>query len=177
MSKACWLVILTLFVMTAGLAQAQNNDDSRSASLDADLAALKADVAALNTELFELEEDILYPASTQLAVFLSLDVGDQFQLDSIELSVDGRMANSHLYSQQERQALQKGGIQQLYLGNVSPGNHQITATLNGKGANDEYFRKQETFFVIKESEPERVELTIEASPASQSPQFSIKRWQ
>lgn len=169
MNKVCWFALLALLTAGSGLAQAE--------TLDEELSALKADVAKLNTALFELEENILYPANTQLAVFLSLDVKDYFQLDSIEISVDGLMASSHLYSPQEREALRQGGIQRLYLGNLAPGVHELTATLNGQGANGHYFRKQQHFSITKDGDAERVELAIQARPPSHDPQFTLKRWQ
>lgn len=169
MGKACWIGVLMVFALLCGKAQAE--------SLDEDLAALKADVAKLNAALFELEEDILYPANTQLAVFLSLEDTDLFQLDSVEVMVDGNMATSHLYTEQEREALKQGAIQRLYLGNLSPGEHQITATLNGKGVNDHYYRKQQRFTVTKEDDAERVELVISTQTPSHEPGFRLKQWQ
>lgn len=184
MSKACWIGVIAFGIFCFGSVQAADSNSSESASsaaasqsLNRDIDALKADVAELNTALYELEEDVLYPANTQLAVFLSFAAQDHFQLDSIELSVDGRMASSHLYSVQEREALKQGGIQRLYLGNLSPGEHKITATLNGKGANDQYFRKQQTFAVTKDDNAERVELIVQAPAPAYNPSFSIKQWQ
>lgn len=185
MTKACWVGSIVLWVFSAAFSQAvlaetsgeQVNGSPGDQTLSRELAELKADLAALNAELFALEEDILYPANTQLAVFLSLDAGNYFQLDSVELAIDGRMASSHLYTEQEREALKQGGIQRLYLGNLSPGEHKITATLNGKGVNDQYFRKQQTFTVNKDSDAERVELTVKAPAPAHDPQFAMKNWQ
>ncbi|MFE8069699.1 AraC family transcriptional regulator [Marinobacteraceae bacterium S3BR75-40.1] len=140
------------------------------------MAKLKEDVAALNQELFSLEEDILYPANTQIAVFLSVETGGYFALDSVELRVDGRMASSHLYSEQERKALEKGGIQRLYLGNLSSGDHSLTAVLNGQGVNDHYFRKERSFTVRKSNGAEKVELVIEAKEPTFEPSFELNRW-
>lgn len=167
MNKACWFGLLLL--LGPGLAQAD--------TLDKELSALKADVADLEAALLELEEDILYPKDTQLAVFLSLDVKDFFRLDAIELSVDGRQISSHIYSQQEHQALQRGGIQRLYLGQLSPGEYELTAVLDGKDANENYFRKQQTFSVVKEEDAARIELSLQAQASSDDLQFTMKRWQ
>ena len=102
-------------------------------SLDADIAQFKGQVADLNRDLFKLEEDILHPANTQLAVYLSVEAQNYFTLDSVELSIDGRSAVSHLYSEQERQALNKGGIQRLYVGNLAAGHspHYCNAEWSG----------------------------------------------
>ena len=49
-------------------------------SLDQEVQALKKEVLDLNRELFVLEEDLLFPANTQVAVFVSMDVGEFFAL-------------------------------------------------------------------------------------------------
>src|SRR5580698_2313090 len=43
-------------------------------SLDGDVQGLKKEVLDLNKDLFLLEEELLFPANTQVAVFVSLDV-------------------------------------------------------------------------------------------------------
>jgi hypothetical protein len=47
-------------------------------------------VVDLNRDLFVLEEELLFPANTQVAVFVSMDVGDFFALDSVSLKIDNR---------------------------------------------------------------------------------------
>lgn len=169
MNKACWFAILAVFVFGPGLAHGE--------TLDEELSALKADLAELNTALTALEEEILYPENTQLAVFLSVEGEEYFQLNSVELAVDDRPTSSYLYSEQEREALAQGGIQRLYLGNLTPGEHQITATFNAKGTDGRHYSKTEIFSISKEEDAERVELVVRAQAPSQDPQLSLKRWQ
>lgn len=149
---------------------------AQAASLDSDIAHFKQNVADLNRQLFQLEEDILHPANTQLAVYLSLDAKNYFVLDSVEVSIDGQTAASHLYSEQERQALKQGGIQRLYIGNLSAGPHKLTATLNGQGVNDHYFRKESTFSIHKTDDASQVELVVTAEAPSFEPKFKLKTW-
>ena len=86
--------------------------------LDSDIQALKKEVLDVNRELFLMEEDILYPESTQFTVFLSLDVGDFFDLDSVQLRIDDKIVTNYLYTHRELTALKKGGVQRLYQGNL-----------------------------------------------------------
>ncbi|MGQ7274743.1 AraC family transcriptional regulator [Marinobacter sp. V034] len=148
-----------------------------SDSLNSDIAELKGEVAALNHSLFELEEDILHPANTQVAVYLSFAAREYFVLDSVELSIDGHPAVSHLYTERERQALKQGGVQQLYLGNLSAGEHKIDAVFNGQGANDHYYRKDASFNVQKTGEKAQYELILDAKAPAFEPAFRIKEWE
>lgn len=147
------------------------------ATLDTEIERLKADVANLSQTLFELEEQVLYPADTQFAVYLSLANPEAFQLDSVELAVDGRPAVSHLYTDQERQALEQGGLQRLYLGNLATGEHTLSATFNGQAANDRYVRREASFTVRKGGGETRVELVLEARAPDFQPSFALREWQ
>ena len=61
-------------------------------SVDQDVQSLKKQLIDLNRDLFKLEEELLYPASTQVAVFVSVDVGTFFALDAVTLEIDDKEA-------------------------------------------------------------------------------------
>lgn len=164
MAFLTWIAILSL------------PQSSLAASLNEDIADLKSQVADLNSELFKLEEDILHPANTQIALYLSFTAKDFFVLDSIEMQIDGRMAVSHLYTEPEREALKQGGIQRIYVGNLSNGTHQLTATMNGQGVNSHYFRKEASFDIQKGNDSAQVELILVAEPPAREPSFKLKIW-
>ena len=105
---------------------------------------LKQSVVELNRDLFLLEEELLYPASTQVAVFVSLDVGEYFALDTVELQFDGKDATHYLYTPREVEALHRGGIQRLHLGNLKSGEHEITAFFTGIGPNGREYKRGAT---------------------------------
>jgi hypothetical protein len=46
--------------------------------LDQDVQTLKKEVLDLNRDLFLLEEELLFPANSQVAFFISMDVGEYF---------------------------------------------------------------------------------------------------
>ena len=117
--------------MTAGNASADSADEIRA--VDQDVQSLKKDLIALNRDLFKLEEELLYPASTQVAVFLSVDVGTYFALDSVTIKVDDKEVANYLYTEREVEALHRGGVQRLFLGNLKNGEHELVAFFTGKG--------------------------------------------
>lgn len=146
-------------------------------SLDENIQSLKQDVIALNRELFLLEEELLYPANTQLAVFVSLDVGEFFNLDSVQLKIDDKIVSNYLYTQREVDALHRGGIQRLYMGNLKAGEHELVAIYTGMGPKGRDYRRGASLVVNKSLGAKFVELKIVDNPSSEQPDFSIKEWE
>jgi hypothetical protein len=131
-------------------------------SLDEQVQEVKSDVLAIATELDRLEERLLYPSNTQVAVFVSLAEGETFRLDSVQIQIDGAPVARHVYSFKELEALQKGGVQRIYTGNVSTGEHRIEVSVAGKTPSGEDFSGTETFGFSKEAEPKLVAITLAA---------------
>jgi hypothetical protein len=148
-----------------------------AASLDEDIQSLKQDVIALNRDLFLLEEELLYPASTQLAVFVSLDVGEFFKLDSVQLKVDDKVVSNYLYTQREVDALHRGGIQRLYMGNLKAGEHELVAIYTGMGPKGRDYRRGASLVINKSLGAKYVELKIVDNTSSEQPDFSIREWE
>jgi hypothetical protein len=165
--------LLLAATLSAALAEPASHD---AAGLDASIQSLKQDVIALNRDLFILEEDLLYPANTQLAVFVSLDVGDFFELDSVQLKVDDKVVTNYLYTRREVEALHRGGIQRLYMGNLKAGDHELVAIYTGKGPNGRDYRRGANLVVSKNLGAKYVELKIVDNPSSEQPDFSIREW-
>lgn len=139
--------------------------------------SLKEQVVQLNRDLFILEEDLLFPASTQVAVFVSLDVGEFFTLDGVELTIDGERIAASLYTERQVDALRRGAIQRLYIGNLKNGGHEITALITGTGPQQRDYRRGATITIDKGSDAKMVELQIVDDSASQQPQFRFVEWQ
>ncbi|HUH38191.1 MAG TPA: AraC family transcriptional regulator [Spongiibacteraceae bacterium] len=142
-----------------------------------ELESLKKSVLALNRDLLILEEELLYPDSTQLVVFLSLDVGEFFSLDAVKLMVDDKLVASELYTERQVSALVRGGIQRLHLGNLKNGRHEISAFFTGKGPMGREYKRAATISVDKQDQPTVLELQIMDSEALEQPTFSIRHWQ
>jgi hypothetical protein len=131
----------------------------------------------LNRDLFVLEEDLLFPANTQVAVFVSLDVGKYFGLDSIRLELDGKDVTNYLYNEREVGALMRGGVQRLYVGNVRVGDHELVAVFTGRGPHHEDYKRATSLKFKKGIGPKYVELTISDREASLQPEFRVKEWE
>ena len=145
--------------------------------LDTEIQSLKKDVVDLNKDLFILEEELLFPANTQVAVFLSMDVGDFFALDSVQLKIDKKEVIDYLYTPREVQALLKGGVQRLYLGNLKVGQHELVAFFNGKGPNDRDYRRAASIHFEKGVGAKYLELKIDDRQKKLQPEFEIKDWE
>jgi hypothetical protein len=164
------LLVVPLSAMPAA------NEATNLQTVDQDVQTLKKQLIDLNRDLFKLEEDLLYPASTQVAVFLSVDVGTFFALDSVTLKVDDKEVANYLYTEREVQALHRGGVQKLYLGNLKAGSHEIVAFFTGKGPHERDYRRGTTLKVDKTVGAKYVELRISDREASLQPEFVVKQW-
>jgi hypothetical protein len=145
--------------------------------LDQEVQGLKKDVVDLNRDLFVLEEELLFPANTQVAVFLSMDVGDFFALDSVTLKIDQKEVINYLYTPREVEALLKGGVHRLYLGNLKVGPHELVAFFSGKGPNDRDYKRGATLKFEKGIGAKYLELKINDRQRKLQPEFEIKDWE
>lgn len=164
-----WLLGLCLVTMTVLPAWAQDD-------LESSLEQLKEDTLNLNRDLLILEEELLYPASSQLAVYLSIDLGAFFHLDGVRLQVDGEPVAAQLYTDAQREALYRGGVQRLYIGNLNAGEHEISAVFTGIGPDDRDYKRGADLVVEKGQEPLILELKIVDSERKLQPIFAIKEW-
>ena len=145
--------------------------------LDTRIQDVKRDAIQLNRDLLVLEEELLFPANTQLAVFVSMDVGKMFVLDSVQLKIDDKQVASYLYTPLEVQALHRGGVQRLYLGNLRTGEHELVAYFTGGGPHARDYKRAATIKFTKDTQAKYVELRIRDSMAKLQPEFDIKLWQ
>ena len=145
--------------------------------LDEETQALKKDVVDLNRDLFVLEEELLYPANTQVAVFLSMDVGEFFALDTVSLKIDQKEVANYLYTPREVEALLKGGVHRLYIGNLKVGNHELVAFFTGKGPNNRDYKRGASIKFEKGIGEKYLELKINDRQRKMQPEFEIKDWE
>jgi hypothetical protein len=191
----CRLAIFLALLTTAGLASAAEEvaaapptavaapaepaaalpADTRA--LDEEIQSIKKDVVDLNRDLFILEEELLFPANTQVAVFLSMDVGEFFALDTIELRLDDKQVSKYLYTPREAEALLKGGVQRLYLGNLRTGAHELVALFTGKGPNGQDYSRGAQLKFEKSVGAKYLELRISDRQRKAQPEFEIKDWE
>ncbi|MFK7885855.1 MAG: AraC family transcriptional regulator [Gammaproteobacteria bacterium] len=164
---------LTLLALSIPAAQAETPELK---NLDSEAQDLKKELLALNRDLFILEEELLFPANTQVAVFVSLDVGEFFGLDAMQLKIDGKNVSNYLYTEKEVDALHRGGVQRLYVGNLKAGEHELVAILTGKGPRERDYRRGTTLKFEKELGAKYLELQIRDSEKRLQPEFFVKEW-
>ena len=146
-------------------------------SLDTRIQETKTDVIELNRDLLVLEEELLFPANTQVAIFVSMDVGKLFELDSVQVRLDNQEVAGYLYTPAEVAALHRGGVQRLYLGNLRAGPHELVAFFTGKGPHDRDYRRGATVKFDKSTDAKYIELQIKDSTGALQPEFAVKLWQ
>jgi hypothetical protein len=146
-------------------------------TLDSDVQDLKKEVLDLNKDLFVLEEELLFPSNTQVAVYVSLDVGTFFNVDSVTLKVDNKEVANYLYTAREAEALLKGGVHKIYIGNLKVGQHEIVAFFTGKGPHERDYKRGATLNFEKGVGAKYLELKISDRVRKQQPEFIIKEWE
>ncbi len=146
-------------------------------TLDQEVQGLKKDVIDLNKDLFVLQEELLFPANTQVAVYISMDVGAFFALDSVQVKIDNKEVKNYLYTAREADALLKGGVQQLYLGNLKVGKHELVAFFTGKGPMTRDYKRGATITFDKGVGAKYLELKITDRVPKHQPEFLIKDWE
>ncbi len=179
--KSAFITLLAAVVIctpaVAGEAAVPGGDGTERAALDTEVQSLRREVVDLNRDLFMLEEDLLFPASTQVAVFVSMDVGTFFALDSVQLKVDDKEVTNYLYTGREQEALKRGGVQRLWLGNLKAGDHEITAFFTGQGPHERDYKRGTTLKVEKGVGAKYVELQISDTVTKLQPEFVVKVWE
>jgi hypothetical protein len=146
-------------------------------TLDQEVQGLKKDVVDLNKDLFVLQEELLFPANTQVALYISMDVGAFFALDSVTVKIDNKEVKNYLYTAREADALLKGGVQQIYLGNLKVGKHELVAFFTGKGPVERGYKRGATISFDKGVGAKYLELKITDRVPKHQPEFMIKDWE
>jgi hypothetical protein len=146
-------------------------------TLDQEVQGLKKDVVDLNKDLFVLQEELLFPANTQVALYISMDVGAFFALDSVTVKIDNKQVKNYLYTAREADALLRGGVQQIYLGNLKVGKHELVAFFTGKGPVERDYKRGATITFDKGVGAKYLELKITDRVSKHQPEFMIKDWE
>ena len=165
-------ILVLLFILPAYGAEAPKE---QSKGLDEQVQEIKTDVLSIATQLNQIEEKLLYPSDTQVAIFVSVAQGEKFRLDSVDIELDGKSAAHHLYTYKELEALQKGGVQRIYVGNVRTGEHPLHVTVMGKSEGGSDFQKEESFTITKTIGPKLVGVVL-AGTGIGSKTITLKDW-
>jgi hypothetical protein len=161
----------------AEVAADESQPPADTRALDETVQDLKKDVVDLNRELFVLEEELLFPANTQVAIFVSMDIGEFFALDSLTLKIDNKEVANYLYTPREAEALLKGGVHRVFLGNLKVGEHELVAFFSGKGPNERDYTRGANLKFEKGVGAKYLELKITDRQRRAQPEFAIKDWE
>jgi hypothetical protein len=164
-------------VDSLSLAAEESASRNEFRSLDENVQDLKKEVLDLNRDLFLLEEELLFPANSQVAFFISMDVGEYFELDSVNLKIDGKEVSNYLYTNREVKALLRGGVHRVHMGNLKVGEHELVAVFTGEGPHFRDYRRGATLNFSKGIGAKYVELKITDRVEKQQPEFAIKEWE
>jgi hypothetical protein len=176
MLKATWIVVLGLLLgVSVAPTRAQDAYREQMKGLDEQVQEVKSDVLSIAAALNQLEEKLLYPSDTHLAVFVALAKGETLRLDAVQIQIDGQLAAHYIYSFKELEALQKGGVQRIYTGNIATGQHEIEVSLSGKLASGKDYSHSERFPFTKAIQPKLMGVTL-AGPDSGKPAINVGDW-
>lgn len=180
MAKLLGRILIGLLLLTTS-AYAQNGSSGRSPeqeefrSLDEQVQGLKEEVIKINREMLLLQEKLLYPSSSQVSIFVSLKSSPKFSLDAIELKLDSRPIQKHIYTFRELEALRKRGVHRLHTGNLAVGKHQLIVTVSGRTSSNATYTRSASFELEKATGPKLVELQVISSGGAK-PTIKIKEW-
>ena len=175
MYRSALAVLFTAVLVNSAPTAAEEVSREQIKGLDEQIQEIKSDVLGIAAELSRLEEKLLYPSNTQVSVFVSLAQGSKFRLDAVEIQIDGKPAARHLYTYKELEALQQGGVQRIYTGNITKGEHELQVSVLGKSQSGAEYRETQSFKVTKDIGPKLVGVTV-AGPGAGSQAISLKGW-
>lgn len=176
MFKIVKVIVLGISALLLTLpAYGQEASKEQFKGLDEQVQEIKTDVLSIAAELNRLEEKLLYPSDTQVAIFVSMAQGEKFRFDAVDIELDGKPVAHHLYTFKELEALQKGGVQRIYVGNARTGEHALQVTVIGKSEGGSDFRKGESFKFSKNIGPKLVGLVL-AGNGTGGKNISLKDW-
>jgi len=170
-----WLVATALGPNPARAGEPAPGPAAPVQSLDEQVQEIKSDVLGIAAELGNLEEKLLYPSDTQLAVFVSLAKGEPLEVDSARIRLDGKLVAEHIYGAKELEALARGGVQRIHTANVSTGSHQIEVTIAGRRGSQKPFDLVERYDFSKDVGPKMIGVRL-AGGASDDDTVSIEAW-
>ena len=175
LAQARALVAAALLCLNGAYGWAEQRDKQQMRGLDEQIQEVKSDVLRIAAELSQLEETLLFPSGTQVAIFVALAKGDPMPLDSVRLQIDGQLAAQYVYSAKELEALRKGGVQRIYVGNVTTGEHKLEVLVEGKREGGGDFSRTERFSFRKDVKPKLVQLTL-GGPESGKTAITLGEW-
>lgn len=169
------LICSLALLLSATTLYAEDISREQIKGLDEQVQDIKKDVIDLTADLTRLEEKLLFPSNTHVSIFISLTEGDDFRLDAVQIKLDNKVVSHHLYTFRELEALQRGGVQRIYTGNIKTGDHDLVVSFVGKAPAGGEYQRSASFKLNKNVGPKFVEVKL-AGPNAGSQDISFKDW-
>ncbi|GAA3937562.1 AraC family transcriptional regulator [Litoribacillus peritrichatus] len=179
-TRTSLFALLSAFSIAAWSANAWSANDNGSETivpLHEQVQSLKKVVLELNRDLYLLEEALLFPSSTQVSVFVSVNTTNLFELDSVSLDIDGKEVANYLYTEKQSEGLKKGGVHRLHVGHLKSGSHQLVVTYRGVGPKGREYRRVKEHVFSKDTEAKFLEISIVGQSEDLQPEFQVREWQ
>ena len=169
------VVLGALLCLCYTASRAEDSNRAQMKGLDEQVQEIKSDVLSIAAELNRLEEKLLYPSNTQVALFVAIAKDNPIRLDAVQIQIDGQLVAHYIYSHKELEALRKGGAQRVYMGNIATGSHQLEVSVIGKLDGGKDYTESGRFTISKGVEPRLVGITL-AGPDSGRVAIEIADW-
>jgi len=154
------LAFLSLLFIFQSPAWSETVSREQIKGLDEQVQDIKKDVLAISSELKLLEEKLLFPSNTQVSLFISVVKNSQYTPDAVQIKIDDKAVAHHIYSFKEVGALQRGGVQRIYTGNLRAGEHKIDIDVKGRKTNSELETSRSSFSIKKDVGAKLVEISL-----------------
>ncbi|TLU65108.1 AraC family transcriptional regulator [Thalassotalea litorea] len=169
MAMLLFLVTLPFFASFNAFSQTENAPQNTNSPLE----TLKPEIVDLSKELRLLEEKLLYPDVEQISIYLSFNTREQFVIDNLKIKLDGEVISSGKYESRQINALNKGGVQRVFLGNITPGDHTLVAFFTGVDGYNKPYKRAASLDFNKGSTAKAIELNVTYSTQSLQPIFEV----
>ena len=145
-------------------------------SLDKRIQTIKSSILALGQDLSMLDKGMLSFSGNPLVVYLSSDIDDMFELQAVELELNGNFIVRKEMIPNVMTALQHGGAQRVVVKELPQGDYQLKATMIGKVGKGHDYRTSTTLTFSKENRPKTVELRASNARERFLPEFVVREW-
>lgn len=146
------------------------------APLPADLQGMKGELVNLNRDISQLENELLFP-SAETAIVVSVEPGSGVKIVDVNVLVDDKNVGYHYYSDQEVTALAKGGMQRIYAGNLTSGQHTLKAVMTGYDPGGKDFQRTATYTFSKGSARKVIEVKAADNATHTQGEIRFREWE
>jgi hypothetical protein len=131
--------------------------------LDEQVQDFKSEVLDISSSLIQLDQNFSYPENTRVSIFLEIGQGNKSLFDEVILKIDGKDITQYKYTPMEFEALQRGGIQRIYTGNIQNGAHSLAVELFGIANSGMGYQQKAELIFTKNTGAKLISITL-ASP-------------